>query len=69
MQRLVPLDKDSALKITIAEYHTPSDRSIHGKGIVPDVIVEIPKDFDKESKQDPQLDKAVEVLKESLPKK
>ena len=69
VQRLVPLDKDSALKITIAEYHTPSDRSIHGKGIVPDVIVEIPKDFDKESKQDPQLDKAVEVLKESLPKK
>ena len=69
VQRLVPLDKDSALKITIAEYHTPSDRSIHGKGIVPDVIVEIPKDFDKESKQDPQLDKAVEVLKESLSKK
>ena len=69
VQRLVPLDKDSALKITIAEYHTPSDRSIHGKGIVPDVIVEIPKDFDKESKQDLQLDKAVEVLKESLPKK
>ncbi|NMC31755.1 MAG: S41 family peptidase [Veillonellaceae bacterium] len=69
VQRLVPLDKDSALKITIAEYHTPSDRSIHGKGIVPDVVVEIPKDFDKESKQDPQLDKAVEVLKESLMKK
>ena len=69
VQRLVPLDKDSALKITIAEYHTPSDRSIHGKGIVPDVVVEIPKDFDKESKQDPQLDKAVEVLKESLLKK
>ena len=69
VQRLMPLDKDSAVKITIAEYHTPNDRSIHGKGIVPDVIVEIPKDFDRESKQDPQLDKAIEVLKETLQKK
>lgn len=66
VQRLVPLDKDSALKITIAEYRTPKDRSIHGKGIDPDVVVEIPKDMDKDSKQDPQLDKAVEVLKEIL---
>ncbi len=66
VQRLVPLDKDSALKITIAEYHTPSDRSIHGKGIDPDIVVEIPKDLDKDSKQDPQLDKAIEVLKATL---
>ena len=65
----MPLDKESAVKITIAEYHTPNDRSIHGKGIVPDVVIEIPKDFDRESKQDPQLDKAIEVLKETLQKK
>ncbi len=69
VQRLMPLDKESAVKITIAEYHTPNDRSIHGKGIVPDVVIEIPKDFDRESKQDPQLDKAIEVLKETLQKK
>lgn len=61
VQRIVPLDKDSALKITIAEYHTPKDRSIHGKGIEPDIIVEMPKD--KESKADPQLDKALELLR------
>ena len=64
VQRLVPLDKTSALKITIAEYHTPKDRNIHGKGIDPDVLVEIPKNMDKDSKQDIQLDKAVEVLAE-----
>ena len=69
VQRLMPLDKESAVKITIAEYHTPNDRSIHGKGIVPDIVIEIPKDFDRESKQDPQLDKAIEVLKETLQKK
>ncbi len=61
VQRVVPLDKDSALKITIAEYHTPKDRSIHGKGIVPDIVVEMPKD--KDSKTDPQLEKAIEILK------
>ena len=61
VQRIIPLDKDSAVKITIAEYHTPKDRSIHGKGIEPDILVEMPKD--KEAKEDPQLDKAIEVLK------
>jgi len=61
VQRVVPLDKDSALKITIAEYHTPKDRSIHGKGIMPDIVVEMPKD--KDSKTDPQLEKAIEILK------
>ena len=61
VQRIIPLDKDSAVKITIAEYHTPKDRSIHGKGIEPDILDEMPKD--KEAKEDPQLDKAIEVLK------
>lgn len=61
VQRIIPLDKDSAVKITIAEYHTPKDRSIHGKGIEPDILVEMPKD--KDAKADPQLDKAIEVLK------
>ena len=61
VQRIIPLDKDSAVKITIAEYHTPKDRSIHGKGIEPDIVVEMPKD--KDVKSDPQLDKAIEVLK------
>ena len=61
VQRIIPLDKDSAVKITIAEYHTPKDRSIHGKGIEPDIVVEMPKD--KDAKSDPQLDKAIEVLK------
>ena len=61
VQRIIPLDKDSAVKITIAEYHTPKDRSIHGKGIEPDILVEMPKD--KDVKNDPQLDKAIEVLK------
>ncbi len=61
VQRVVPLDSDSAVKVTIAQYHTPKDRSIHGIGIEPDFVVEMPKDAD--TKADPQLDKALEVIK------
>lgn len=66
VQRVVPLDKDSAVKITIAQYHTPKDRSIHGIGIEPDVLVEMPAVRDDAPKElkDVQLERAIEVLKE-----
>lgn len=64
VQRIIPLDKDSAVKITIAAYHTPKDRSIHGVGIEPDILV--PLTDDKETKKDIQLDKATEVIKDML---
>ncbi|MFC1452350.1 S41 family peptidase [Verrucomicrobiota bacterium] len=34
-------DKESAIRLTIAHYHTPSGRQIHDKGIEPDVRVEL----------------------------
>jgi carboxyl-terminal processing protease len=37
VQTVRPLTADTALKITTARYYTPSGRSIHAKGIVPDV--------------------------------
>lgn len=52
-----------AVKLTIAKYLTPKDRSINGIGIEPD----IPVDGDKENgRVDPVLDKAIEVLKAKL---
>ncbi|MDD9950912.1 MAG: S41 family peptidase [Zetaproteobacteria bacterium] len=39
VQTLVHLPNGSALKLTIARYYTPLDRSIQAKGIVPDVRV------------------------------
>lgn len=64
VQRVVPLDKNSAVKITIAKYHTPKDRSIHGIGIEPDVQVEMPaaKDDTPKELKDVQLEKAIEIL-------
>ncbi|MCK5224419.1 S41 family peptidase [Candidatus Calescamantes bacterium] len=40
VQRVFPLSDGSAVKLTIAKYYTPSEESIHGKGIKPDISVE-----------------------------
>lgn len=60
------LDDGSALKVTIAKYFTPDGYYIHGIGIEPDVVSEVPEVEDPESLPegwDPQLDDAVEAVK------
>ena len=39
VQAIIPLDKESAIKLTIAKYYLPSGRIIQAVGITPDVIV------------------------------
>src|SRR6202035_3511479 len=43
VQTILPLDDDSALRLTTARYYTPNGRSIQAVGITPDVVVEPPK--------------------------
>jgi carboxyl-terminal processing protease len=40
VQTIIPLQNESAIKITTARYYTPSGRSIQAEGIVPDVPIE-----------------------------
>ena len=40
VQTILPLNNDSAIKITTARYYTPSGRSIQAEGIVPDVTIQ-----------------------------
>lgn len=40
VQTIIPLDDGSGLRLTTAKYFTPSGRSIHAKGIEPDIEVE-----------------------------
>ena len=40
VQTVIPLDNGGGLRLTTAKYFTPKGRSIHAKGIEPDVIVE-----------------------------
>ncbi|MCX8012459.1 MAG: S41 family peptidase [Desulfobacterota bacterium] len=40
VQTVMPLENGGGLRITTAKYFTPKGRSIHGKGIEPDIVVE-----------------------------
>ena len=40
VQTILPLDDNSALRLTTARYFTPSGRSIQATGIVPDIVMD-----------------------------
>lgn len=76
VQTIIPLSDGSGLRLTTAKYYTPKGRSIHGKGITPDIVVEPPKadeakplpppkDEAEERKRDVQLQRALDILKAS----
>ena len=43
VQTIIPLSDGSGLRLTTAKYYTPKGRTIHGKGVTPDIVVELPK--------------------------
>jgi len=62
VQELVPVTSESSLKVTIARWLTPNGRSISDGGLKPDIEVKF-TEKDLEAGDDPQMEKAVEVLK------
>ncbi|MEF3691746.1 MAG: S41 family peptidase, partial [Candidatus Moraniibacteriota bacterium] len=62
VQELIDLPDKTSVKITVARWLTPNGEQINEKGISPDIEVDL-TDEDYESNQDPQLDKALELLK------
>ena len=40
VQTILPLNSQTAIKLTTARYYTPNGRSIQAKGIAPDIIIE-----------------------------
>lgn len=61
VQVIERLDDGSSLRVTIAKWYTPNDRSIDDIGILPNTVVEIPEE-DAKNDIDTQLNKAVEYL-------
>lgn len=62
VQELIPMSKDTSVKITVAHWLTPLGHQINNVGISPDIEVGLTGD-DVNNKRDPQLDKALEILK------
>ncbi|HBB37149.1 MAG: Carboxyl-terminal protease [Candidatus Moranbacteria bacterium GW2011_GWC1_45_18] len=62
VQQLEKMTGGSNLRITIARWLTPKGDYIMEKGIEPDVIIDI-SDDDYNNSRDPQMDKALEILK------
>ncbi len=66
MQNTIPVSNGGALKITVAKYRTAKSDCFHGVGLTPDYIVELPEGTDisiPDPEKDPQLKKAMEILK------
>lgn len=63
VQELAELRGGSFLKITIAKWLTPNGNSISDVGLEPDIKIDI-TDQDIELGNDPQLDKALEIIKD-----
>lgn len=57
VQSMIPLSNGGIIKMTTSEYLTPKKISIHGVGVIPDIVVENSADIDK------QLVKAIEIFK------
>lgn len=67
VQEINKLPEGSGVNITIQRYLTPNGTDIHKKGITPDYIVEL-TDEDIKAKNDTQLNKGLEILKENINK-
>jgi carboxyl-terminal processing protease len=71
VQSLYPLRDGSALTVTEQGYLTSGGKDINGVGIEPDIVVEVTLEEEEaiyldEAEYDPQLEKALEVLRAQL---
>ena len=66
VQSVIKLKDGSAIKLTIAQYFTPSGNTVHKVGIEPDVEVELDEELRKkvtiDHKEDNQLQEAIKQL-------
>lgn len=62
VQELETLRDSSTIKVSVAEWVTPNGNQIDGKGLEPDVTVEFTEE-DAEAERDPQLERALQILR------
>ncbi len=57
------LSDQSQLRITIANFYSPNDLTIHHVGVSPDIEIPDPTEFERSRGIDPQLQKAIDLIK------
>jgi carboxyl-terminal processing protease len=62
VQNVIGLSDGSSIHVTVAEWLTPKGRQITGKGLEPEVAVEMTQD-DAANGRDPQLDRAITAFR------
>lgn len=68
VQTVVPLGDGSALRLTTSRYYTPSGKIIHGKGVIPDIVVEEnKKSAAKAGEKEKNADEIFDKLENSRP--
>jgi len=65
VQEFINLPQGTAVKITVSKWLTPKGEQINEKGIKPDIEVKMSYE-DFENNRDPQLEKALEILKNGV---
>lgn len=61
VQSVEMLPDGDAIKLTVMQYYSPKGNTIHGKGVIPEIVVE----NIEETVKDEPLEKAIELLQES----
>lgn len=65
VQTVMPLSDGSALRLTTSKYFTPSGKQIHGKGIMPDIVVEEGRiEIAASPESEPKTQKPEEIFEE-----
>lgn len=62
VQELIDMPQNTALKVTVAKWYTPDGININKNGIEPDIKVDFTAE-DAQNNKDPQMDKALDLLK------
>ena len=70
VQKVIPLQDGTAIKLTVSKYFTPKGQDIHGKGIVPDVEVELDEELRRQIEidleDDNQLQEAIRIVLDQI---
>lgn len=66
VQSLIPLGDGTAIKLTVSHYYTPSGFDLHGKGLTPDVEVDLDDELKTQAVVELSEDNQVKVAIEAL---